>query len=143
MPRPYTRLMLAPAETPLRLLVVDDSSAFRGRVRRYLADDPAIDVVGEVGNGADALREIRELRPDVVLLDLSMPPPDGFSVLCIVKGQFHPTKVVVLTSDASAMVRGRCDALQADAVIDKGQTAELLIPTLRRITTPRGERSTP
>lgn len=134
--------MLAPGETQLRLLVVDDSSAFRSRVRRHLADDPAIDVVGEVDNGADALREIEDLQPDVVLLDLSMPPPDGFSVLCIVKRQFQSTKVVVLTSDASPMVRGRCDALLADAVIDKGQTAELLIPTLRRIATPHGERST-
>lgn len=134
--------MLPPGETQLRLLVVDDSSAFRSRVRRHLADDPTIDVVGEVDNGADALREIQDLQPDVVLLDLAMPPPDGFSVLCVVKRHFQSTKVVVLTSDASAMVRGRCDALLADAVIDKGQAADLLIPTLRRIATGDGERST-
>lgn len=133
--------MLASARDILRLLVVDDSPAFRSRVRRHLADDPAIEVVGEVDNGADALREIEQLRPDVVLLDLFMPPPDGFSVLRTVKNRFDGTKVVVLTSDASAMIRERCGALRADAVIDKGHAALLLIPTLRRIGTPSRDRS--
>lgn len=136
--------MLASPPPFVRVLVVDDSPAFRMRVKQHLAADPVIEVVGEVDNGADALREIEQLGPDVVLLDLSMPPPDGFSVLRTLKGRHDGPKVVVLTSDGSAMIQERCDALRADAILEKGQASDLLIPTLRRIaTTARNRMITP
>jgi len=125
----------------MTLLVVDDSAVFRTRVRRHLDGDGAIDVVGQADNGVDALREIGRLRPDVVLLDLLIPPPDGFDVLRAVKRLFHDTRVVVLTSDASAPVRERCETLRADAVIDKAHATALMVPTLRRMAAGRGERS--
>lgn len=136
----YTDRMLTVGAELITLLIVDDSAAFRGRVRRHVDEDATIDVVGEADNGVDALREIDQLRPDVVLLDLHMPPPDGFSVLRTVKRLFPGTTVVVLTSDASTVVRERCDALLADAVIDKGDAAALVIPTLRLLAARRGER---
>jgi two-component system chemotaxis response regulator CheB len=132
--------MLAVGLAPITLLVVDDSAAFRRRVTRHLDEDCAIAVVGQADNGADALREIDRLRPDVVLLDLYMPPPDGFEVLRAVKRRFHETCVVVLTSDTSPLVRERCETLSADAVIDKADAATLMIPTLRRMAARRGER---
>ncbi len=110
-------------------------------MKRHLDDDPAFDVVGEAGNGTIALREIERLRPDAVLLDLYIPPPDGFQVLRTVKRLFQATLVVVLTSDASALVRERCELLLADAVIDKGDAAALIIPTLRRLAARRGDRN--
>jgi chemotaxis response regulator CheB len=132
--------MLVVGHAPITLLVVDDSAAFRSRVRRHLDDDSAIAVVGQADNGIDALREIERLRPDVVLLDLYIPPPDGFDVLRAVKRLFQGTCVVVLTSDASPLVRERCETLSADAVIDKADAATLMIPTLRRMAARRRER---
>jgi DNA-binding NarL/FixJ family response regulator len=132
--------MLVVGKAPLTLLVVDDSAAFRSRVRRRLDEDRAIAVVGEADNGADALSGIERLRPDVVLLDLHIPPPDGFEVLRAVKRLFQATCVVVLTNNASPLVRERCERLSADAVIDKADAATLLIPTLRRMAARRGER---
>jgi DNA-binding NarL/FixJ family response regulator len=110
-------------------------------VKRHLDEEAAIDVVGEAGDGINALREIERLRPDAVLLDLSMPPPDGFTVLRTVKRLFQDTSVVVLTSDASALVRKRCEALLADAVIDKRDASALIIPTLRLMAARRADRS--
>jgi DNA-binding NarL/FixJ family response regulator len=117
----------------MKLLVVDDSKSFRDRLTRHLLDDPTIDVVGEADNGRDALLEIERLQPHIVLLDLEMPPPDGFGVLRAVKQRFHGTQVVVLTGNASTPVREQCLLLGADAVIDKGDTVALVIPTMRRV----------
>ena len=136
----YTPLMLVLGKGPMTLLVVDDSAAFRSRVTRHLDEDGAIAVVGHADNGVDALREIDRLRPDVVLLDLDIPPPDGFAVLRAVKRLFQDTCVVVLTGDASAPVRQRCETLSADAVIDKAHAGTLIIPTLRRMAARRGQR---
>ena len=117
----------------MKVLVVDDSSRFRERVKRHLSDAAGILVVGEAEDGLAALREVERLRPDVVLLDLHMPGVDGFKVLQHVKERFAGTTVVVLTSDASEIVRQRCAALRADAVIDKRDATASVLPALRQL----------
>lgn len=115
----------------MRIVVVDDSETFRQRVKRHLGEDPTITIVGEAGDGEAALRVIKELRPDVVLLDLSMPNADGFGVLRQVKEQSDAIRVIVVTGDASAMVRQRCVGLRADAVIDKADAGAEMLAALR------------
>src|SRR5260370_5679475 len=65
----------------IRVLIVDDESLARKFIRRMLKDDPEIEIVGECGNGKDAVTQIRKQDPDVVFLDVQMPEMDGFSVL--------------------------------------------------------------
>jgi NarL family two-component system response regulator LiaR len=82
----------------IRVLVVDDHAVVRQGLRFVLDQDPDIAVVGESPDGSRALADVRALAPDVVLLDLLMPPPDGLAVLAAL-GRDHPgTGVVVLTS---------------------------------------------
>jgi two-component system LytT family response regulator len=67
--------------TPMRVLLVDDESLARRRLRTLLADEEGIDIVGECENGAQAVTAIRELKPDLVFLDVQMPELDGFEVI--------------------------------------------------------------
>jgi DNA-binding NarL/FixJ family response regulator len=115
----------------MTVLIVDDSIAFRDRVRRMLSAHPGIELAGEAADGATALADIERLRPDAVLLDLHMPGTDGFGVLRELRARRRQTPVIVLTSDASASVRARCSALGAHAVIDKQDVADGVASALR------------
>jgi two-component system, LytTR family, response regulator len=66
---------------PLRVLVVDDEPLARSGVADLVREDPDLQVIGECGDGASAVKAIRGLRPDLVLLDVQMPELDGFDVL--------------------------------------------------------------
>jgi two-component system LytT family response regulator len=70
----------------LRTLVVDDEPLARRHARRIIERDPEIAVVGECGNGRDALAAIAETSPDLVLLDVQMPELDGFEVVAALSG---------------------------------------------------------
>lgn len=120
----------------MNTLLVDDSRSFRDRVKRQLSESSAVTVVGEASDGAEALSLVRSLMPELLLLDLAMPVIDGFHVLREVKELFPAVKVVVLTSDASDLVRHRCTALGADGVIDKGDAVAELLPALETFTMP-------
>jgi len=82
------------------LVVVDDDPGFRSLIRRLL-NVSGFDVVGDAGDGCEALRLTRRLRPDIVLLDIQMPGPDGFSVARELLREPRPP-AVVLTSGRSA-----------------------------------------
>jgi two-component system response regulator AlgR len=64
----------------LSILIIDDEKPARDRLRRLLNATPRYDIAGEAGNGAQALERIRELSPDILLLDISMPGMDGMSL---------------------------------------------------------------
>jgi DNA-binding NarL/FixJ family response regulator len=117
----------------MTVLIVDDSMAFRDRVRRMLSAYPEIELAGEAVDGATALAEIERLRPDAVLLDLHMPGTDGLGVLRELKARGEHTPVIVLTNDATVSVRERCSALGAHAVIDKQNAADSVASSLRRL----------
>jgi len=89
----------------VRVLIVDDHASFRALARMVLAAD-GFDVVGEAGDGADALTAARDLRPDVVLLDVQLPGLDGFGVAEALAQQ-PPAPVVVLVSTRSRTDYGR------------------------------------
>jgi DNA-binding NarL/FixJ family response regulator len=87
---------------PIRLLLVDDHPVVRRGLRGYLELEPDLTVVGEAGDGEEALKAIEETRPDVVLLDLKMPGLDGQGVLDRLGTADDRPRVLVLTSATDA-----------------------------------------
>jgi len=98
----------------IRLLIADDHSVVRQGLRMFLGTDPEIEIVGEAGDGAEALRLARQLQPDVVLMDLLMPVMDGISATAAIRRELPDTEVVALTSvlEGAAVV----DAVRAGAI---------------------------
>ena len=82
----------------IRVLIADDHSVVRQGLRMFLNLDTDIEIVGEAPNGAEALRLARELRPDVVLMDLLMPEMDGITATAHIRRELPDTEVVALTS---------------------------------------------
>ena len=65
----------------IRVLIIDDEPLARELVRKYLSDNPAVEILGECENGFDALKAIQELKPELLFLDIQMPKIDGFELL--------------------------------------------------------------
>jgi two-component system chemotaxis response regulator CheB len=110
----------------VRVMIVDDSSFVRRAVRRMLATDPDLAVVGEAGDGRTAVREIVRLAPDVVTLDLRMPGLEGLATLEALRTE-RPTPVVLLSSYAQADAALTLQALAAGAVdfVDKSRVSAM------------------
>lgn len=98
----------------IRVLITDDHGVVREGLRMYLKRDPEIEVIGEAADGEEAVAAARELRPDVVLMDLLMPVMDGIEATRAIRSELPEVEVVALTSvleDASV-----AGALRAGAI---------------------------
>jgi len=84
--------------SPIRILTADDHPLIRAGLVTFLATEPELQVVAEAANGEEALEKYRELRPDIVLMDLSMPVMDGLSATRAILEEFPDAKVIVLTT---------------------------------------------
>jgi len=81
----------------IRVLLVDDHAVLRAGLRALINAEPDMEVVGEAGNGEDAVARARELRPDVVVMDIAMPRLNGLEATKRIVELGMPTKVLVLT----------------------------------------------
>jgi NarL family two-component system response regulator LiaR len=98
----------------IRVLIVDDHSVVRQGLEMFLALDEELEVVGEAKNGVEALRLARELKPDVVLMDLLMPVMDGIAATGAIRRELPETEVIALTSVLED--RAIVDAIRAGAI---------------------------
>src|SRR6185503_3124709 len=113
--------------TPIRLLVADDHVVLRAGLRMLLDVQHDITVAGEAGDGAEVLRKARELQPDVVLMDLTMPGPPSGDVIREVLRACPQTRVLVLTMhDDPAYLASAMAAGAAGYVVKKVADSELL-----------------
>jgi NarL family two-component system response regulator LiaR len=98
----------------IRILIADDHAVVRQGLRMFLGLDDELDVVGEASDGAEAVRLARELRPDVVLMDLLMPAMDGIAATGAIRKELPDVEVIALTSvleDASVVGAVRAGAI--------------------------------
>ena len=100
--------------TTIRTVIVDDEPLARDKLRGFLARHPALELVGEAGDGSEAVRVIDAANPDLLLLDIQMPELDGFEVLAAVSQEPLPYVIFVTAFDhyaVQAFERGALDYL--------------------------------
>ena len=107
-----------------RILIVDAQSLFRACVRALLGQDPGLEVVGEAGNGRDAIRAVGRLKPDLVLMAMTMPSMNGIEATAEIKRRYPDVRVLVITQHKSEdHIRASLKA-GADGYILKDTTQE-------------------
>lgn len=121
-----------PAPMTVRTVVVDDSEDVRALLRLYLERQPDFTIVAEAADGELGVRAVESERPDLVLLDVSMPVMDGLDALTLIREQFPDTVVVMLSAFGattplalSALARG------AHGYVEKGHPLSELAVELR------------
>lgn len=95
----------------IRTLIIDDVPLARDRIKRCLASDAEIEIVGECDHGAKAVADIRSLAPDLIFLDVQMPALDGFGVLDALKGERVPGVIFVTAYNEYAIQAFEVNAL--------------------------------
>ncbi len=104
----------------VRVAICDDVREFRELMRYGLEDDPEIEVVAEAADGEEAIEVVSDQRPDIVLLDLSMPKLDGLEVIDALRARAPDTLILVLSGFAAARMESLVLERGAAAYIEKG-----------------------
>ncbi|MFW5942422.1 MAG: response regulator [Chloroflexota bacterium] len=117
----------------LRVLIADDHRFVRRGLRRLLDSQEWIKVVGEAKDGEQTLELTGELKPDLLILDLSMPRMSGLDVLKRLREWVHRPAVIVLSMSNSADLKQEAAWAGADVFLTKGGAVEELLRTIREV----------
>jgi DNA-binding NarL/FixJ family response regulator len=125
------------------IVTVDDDRNFRDVLQGLLRQDAGITLIGEAENGEEAVRRTRELHPDVVLMDITMPRVNGFDATRSIKSYRPQTKVIILTVHADYTYEQAALGNGADAFIAKKRLSSDLLPTIHGLMAPNEAESAP
>ncbi|KRC68234.1 Transcriptional regulatory protein DegU [compost metagenome] len=117
---------------PIRILLVDDHTLFRSGVRLLLQRQPDFEVVAEAGDGVEGLKRAKELKPDVVLLDLNLPGLSGLETLQLLTQDLPSCAVIILTVSEEADELGQALRDGARGYLVKNIDADALVSAIRR-----------
>jgi DNA-binding NarL/FixJ family response regulator len=121
-----------PGGDDIRVLVVDDHPLVRSTLTELLSDEADLTVVGECEDGSQVVDAVQRLRPDVVLMDLSMPVMNGLAATEALRAVRPEPRVVVLTAEGSG-VRPEVEAAGAHALVPKDLRSGALLGCLRTV----------
>jgi DNA-binding NarL/FixJ family response regulator len=119
---------------PLRVLIADDHRLFAEALEAILATDERIEVVGQAGDGSEAVELARRLGPDVVLMDVSMPVLDGFEATREIRAASDDTHVLMLTGSNSRADVDRSREAGASGYVTKDRIASELVAAIVEVT---------
>lgn len=118
---------------PLRVLVVDDSDIVRRAICKILRVHSDIEIICEASNGRDAIRFAKEHKPDLVLMDISMPIVSGFEATRLIRHELPHIKIIFLTQHRSRSFMKEALAAGAHGFVTKDSASRELMPEVRRI----------
>lgn len=116
-----------------RIVIAEDHTILREGLRVLLTADPDLEVVGEAGDGRDAIRCVGKLNPDLMLVDLSMPRMDGIPAIRAIKKQCPKTKIVVLTVHKTEEYVLAALEAGADGYVLKDATHDELLMAIKNV----------
>ena len=122
----------------VRVLIVDDQDYIRRGLKAFLLDEPTIEICGEAVNGSDAIAKAKKLRPDVVIMDISMPIVDGLRATKVIRQMLPSIEVITLSQyelpDPSEVLKAG-----ARTHVAKLELWDKLLPALRCLERPSAE----
>ena len=119
------------APRPTTILIADDHPLFRAAIARVIAEQPELELVAEASDGRAALEQIRELRPDVAVIDVRMPKLDGSDVLTALRDEGLPTSVVFLSAFLDSKTVYDAVAAGANAYLSKEAETDEIVGAIR------------
>ena len=117
----------------IRILIVDDNPILREGLKSVLSPIPIFDIVGEAGDGIEALNLVRKLHPDLVLMDISMPRMDGIAATREIKKKWPGTKILAFTIHKIPEYRTATLKAGADGYLLKDSSRTELIQSIQDI----------
>ena len=117
----------------ITVLLADDHAIVRQGLRRLLEDCHDMEIIGEAGNGQEALRLLRQLEPDVVVMDLSMPSLDGIETTKQIVSEKLKTRIVILTMHATEEYAMRLLQSGAHGFVGKDAFGEDVVKAIRQV----------
>src|SRR5580704_15366517 len=123
---------------PIKILLADDSEIMRRGIRRLLASQSEIEIVGESANFAQTIQLANDLNPQVIVMDLHMPDETSFTPQDVVSKLNHGSKLLAISVWNDEAARTLAENLGALSLLDKMDLAEKLIPTITRLVSLKG-----
>lgn len=114
----------------VRILIADDNALVRRGLISLLSNESACEICGEASNAAETLQKVSELRPDLVLLDVSMPGASGLDTARRLRQQMAEIKILILSQHDPSRMSAHSLEAGADGFVDKGRLGTDLLPTI-------------
>lgn len=116
-----------------RLILVDDHVMFREALRTMLVAEAGIEVIGMAGNGREAIGLVRDLNPDIVILDIGMPDMNGVEATAAIVGRYPQIKVIALSTHSDRRFVGEMIKAGASAYVVKTAASTELLRAIRAV----------
>jgi DNA-binding NarL/FixJ family response regulator len=118
---------------PIRILTVDDHPLVLDGIAAVLEDQPDMMLIGQAGNGREAISMFRQQRPDVTLMDLRMPDMSGIEAIAAIRAEFDQARIIVLTTYAGDVQAAAALKAGASGYLLKSLVRKELIETIRAV----------